>query len=547
MIHGRILSHLLLIAVSFFVEGTQAEAHLGAREESSTSASSTSTSSLSTSTSSSKPTSSSSASSTPTSIFYFNNPPLPMTCGSSTITWVYRGPGTSLDLQVTNVGVSQDTPPPPLIPSSTSTTHNIATSIIGRAVPSALITPPDITMTIATNLAASSRTFVWNPVNVSQGWYSLSATVTSPPLPQISFYVRTGTNTSCLVAISPSAGSATITPASTSAFASIPSQPASHVSLVSNVVNVGIIVGASVGVAALMLLGLWLWCRRKKTGTSSGKSGNFVHRWNGLSSTDSRGGFAAKPTSRRHGSSSSRQHLSHLDSVANTLGADHEDDGIGAEKSKVSAFFNEQGVALSTLPVLYHQSERPRPNRAYSASSFTSNIFSMDDQGGLHVRSSAHRKQSVDSYPPSSPLSPEALRDSAQYMVAPVISSSNSQTTTGASSNYQQTSNDQSSISTSLPLSPSPPIGATASRESKLMNRQSFGRKRKPVPVYDDGEEPPLSSPTSPTFAPPFPHYTTTSKDSGVPELAHKSSFGPGGIEGKPLHYLIPDMPMPNR
>ncbi|KAG5645516.1 hypothetical protein DXG03_005926 [Asterophora parasitica] len=26
-------------------------------------------------------------------------------------------------------------------------------------------------------------------------------------------------------------------------------------------------------------------------------------------------------------------------------------------------------------------------------------------------------------------------------------------------------------------------------------------------------------------------------------EVAHKSSFGPGGVEGRPLHYLIPDMP----
>jgi len=27
----------------------------------------------------------------------------------------------------------------------------------------------------------------------------------------------------------------------------------------------------------------------------------------------------------------------------------------------------------------------------------------------------------------------------------------------------------------------------------------------------------------------------------------HKSSFGPGGIEGKQVHYLIPDMPFPRK
>jgi hypothetical protein len=46
-------------------------------------------------------------------------------------------------------------------------------------------------------------------------------------------------------------------------------------------------------------------------------------------------------------------------------------------------------------------------------------------------------------------------------------------------------------------------------------------------------------------------HYATRSQLEQDPTqqriLAHKSSFGPGGVEGKPLHYLIPDMPMPVR
>jgi hypothetical protein len=39
-------------------------------------------------------------------------------------------------------------------------------------------------------------------------------------------------------------------------------------------------------------------------------------------------------------------------------------------------------------------------------------------------------------------------------------------------------------------------------------------------------------------------HYGVSSRGIGPePQLSHKSSFGPGGVEGKPLHYLIPDMP----
>jgi hypothetical protein len=74
------------------------------------------------------------------------------------------------------------------------------------------------------------------------------------------------------------------------------------------------------------------------------------------------------------------------------------------------------------------------------------------------------------------------------------------------------------------------------------MYRQSLGKKRKPVPAYDLGKEPP--SPASPTLAPPSLPFAANKNSAAVPELTHKSSFGPGGIEGKPLHYLIPDMPM---
>ncbi|EAU82802.1 hypothetical protein CC1G_11319 [Coprinopsis cinerea okayama7 len=132
----------------------------------------------------------------------------------------------------------------------------------------------------------------------------------------------------------------------------------------------------------------------------------------------------------------------------------------------------------------------------------------------------------------------------------------------------------------------SPDVGSrTTSPEvnAKKANRNSFGgRKRKPVPAYDP-EEIMASMPTttatgnataSPKIAStsslgvhsttPSPlerdssqssraqgHYTTRANGSrpgtadGGETLAHKSSFGPGGVvtEGKQLHYLMPDLP----
>ncbi|KXN91817.1 hypothetical protein AN958_11967 [Leucoagaricus sp. SymC.cos] len=111
-------------------------------------------------------------------------------------------------------------------------------------------------------------------------------------------------------------------------------------------------------------------------------------------------------------------------------------------------------------------------------------------------------------------------------------------------------------------------------QQQKSINRQSLGSQsamarktpRKPVPVYDPSPTSPSTntvgsstpsvhaSPATPTSTfSPFGnptnqgHYSKKSQQSSSGNdsngLTHKSSFGPGGIEGKPVHYLIPDMP----
>jgi len=121
----------------------------------------------------------------------------------------------------------------------------------------------------------------------------------------------------------------------------------------------------------------------------------------------------------------------------------------------------------------------------------------------------------------------------------------------------------------------------TSPTEGGAGNRASFSARktaRKPVPVYDlemdsggnsssgnvnassgnaNASSGNLNSSTGTLTLEPSPidsdstsqspvnvHYSTRNQAQGH-DLVHKSSFGPGGVEGKPLHYLIPDMPMP--
>lgn len=138
--------------------------------------------------------------------------------------------------------------------------------------------------------------------------------------------------------------------------------------------------------------------------------------------------------------------------------------------------------------------------------------------------------------------------------------------------------------------SPVVPSSASLAR-APLTGAQNTPRRttRKPVPAYDETfavpamppapRSPPAPATTSdPVLPHPVPaysgHYSTRAERESLKslssksklklrkdksdtssmntsredilvqqDLAHKNSFGPGGMEGKPLHYLIPDMP----
>ncbi|KAF8156853.1 hypothetical protein B0H34DRAFT_675247 [Crassisporium funariophilum] len=584
------VSLYFLAALSFFIEGASAvhEAHVVVRQASPTIP----------------------ATITPTPILFFDSVPQPTSCTPVALSWFYTGPSGALNLVITNVGVAQDDPPPP--PSSTTKPPNTFTNgNVPRAIPSGanLNEPSDISVTIARNVDPFSLGITWPSVSVPQGWYILNGSMPSQSFTQTSapLFVRTGSDTSCLSQIVSSTTTGTGptgSPTSTSVI-----DPVSGAAGPS--ANHATIIGVSIGACALIAAVLAAWfCLHKRARVSpvlgvAGDTKSLAHRWNGLSSTDSRGATAVHNShaagARYASGRSPRSHThSQADSVATMLGASGSQDAF--EKSSTYQKGNGFGdstnaVALAALPVLQHQPASkargpPTVSRTYSASSTASNAYSVAmhefpaGNGGPprrrpSVPDSVPSRRSIDSttYPPSSPITPLTMRNSTQFSAAGglaaadmsrshSLSTSNTHQTSSTSTAHgsgTSTSHQQASTYPMAMEAPRPIVTSNnaSSHEAKQANRQSLGRKRKPVPAYSPDDEPmsPLS-PASPIVAPPLPsstppigeygngtgngngaHYATRGQEQ--PDLVHKSSFGPGGVEGRPLHYLIPDMPMP--
>ncbi|KDR68363.1 hypothetical protein GALMADRAFT_215809 [Galerina marginata CBS 339.88] len=536
------------------------------------------------------PTTSSIPSIIPTPILVFQNVPQPITCKPVNITWFYTGPQNPFTLVATNLGVSQDDPAPPL--TSSSSKHFSLTDSDGdtdgdrrRAIPTGANNPMSIvTVPIASNVDPTSSGYSWPSVNIPQGWYMINATMNAEEYSCVSppFFVHNGTDTSCIseIVIPSTSSSPTATPSSPASTGAVPVGGSSKL-------NLGAIVGVSVGAVVLVsfVLGAWLCLNRKAR--PGGVLGNGrSNRWNGLSSVDSR---ALTSSNAKHYPSARRQTRS--ESIG-TIPISPSEEAVGAEKNSIYGKSNDHygpldgpGVSLAAMPVLQHQSPRSKAgSRTYSASSLNSNGFPSNEFATPPVRrpsvpDSMIGRRSIDSsntYPPTSPVSPHGGRSPNQFTAANMSRSSHSSTSaTQQTSTIAQTTPSQSThglVQQYRPApspSPQPDPGSPTSDATKQANRHSLGgRKRKPVPAYDPSREP--TSPSlpramaTPSPIPPSPspgpdqvnatttgaHYATRNhagQDNSLPELAHKSSFGPGGIEGKPLHYLIPDMPMSSK
>lgn len=489
-----------------------------------------------------------------------------VTCEPATIAWFYAGPPINMTLSITNDGVAQVTLPPVGSTTSTSTSTPPPPTNVRRQAPPAIVDT-----VISTKINPESLNFRWRSVNFTSGTYQLRASIASQNFVSRSspFNIRQGPDTSCIQ--SGSTATTTGTPPSNTGINA-------PVSTTSKSRNTGTIVGIVLGVLALLIAVLLAYLRIRGKGKKRFGFGKDVGRkWNGLSSVDSRNALAANfdpPLA-----SAKRRNYSRGSSLG-TVVASHSREAVGgggseekvgsasySRKNSIASYDDSHVMALSTLPTLHHRERddvySPRHQDPYPPA----------------VGAKVGRRTSVDrksARSRSQPYLDPIESDNTVSRSSSIGGTSFTHTAPGPSEFYAASHPPQSS-------SPTPPLSA----EAKRANRQSFGRKRKPVPAYDPNDE--IPSVPSPTPQSPVPmdyeigydvrsspshqshattpdmiahspahttttlgHYTTrnnaaaaqSAAEDGSETLGHKSSFGPAGVEGKPLHYLMPDLPM---
>lgn len=431
------------------------------------------------------------------------------TCTSGLISWNYSRNEADLLLSVTNIGVDQR--------------YDLSRSEKRQTLVDGTI----LQQLVDTNTTASP--WSWSSVNITQGWYEIQGLVLATPNVSSTsepFFVANGTDVTCLTSTSP-------------ASSGVSASPSSSVASRKNVAGiVGGVVGAVVGVALAVIAGVCLWSRRRKRPFIVGRRKN--QQWGSLKSADSNvrpGESGNQPTSNRsHAHSESAaavlEDVAGMDgSLATTPAGSDEDAIIMGEEKLVSPASSSGMSPLDTLntPVHYYPAQIPTPaatesSRSRSVSAHTSN--QSIEQQSQRIRSSMeistrrrNERLSMPTLPPPSlsrlPHTPTHSQYKEEYPLSPVTATSvNRSVSTGA-------------------------ISVTARRTS-----------RKPVPQYDPSA---LLEDTNTDSVSTFTAGAESSQSHGTgmgtgafgtpAGLVHKASFG----DGRPVHYLIPDMPPPQQ
>ncbi|KAG9311826.1 hypothetical protein JVU11DRAFT_8073 [Chiua virens] len=464
--------------------------------------------------SSSSSSSSSSPSPSPTSLdFTVQNM---TTCTSALISWNYSGKEAELFLSITNVGFSVD--------------DVVASSRVKARQGPAIVVQNQL---VDTNTSAQSWT--WSPVNVTQGWYEVKGlALTSPNLRSSSapFFVSNGTDVTCLTGIS--------TPLSGS------SPSSSHSAHTASIV--GGVVGAIVGVALIVFAGLYLRSRRRGK-LLFGGVGFRRRKWGSLNSTASsiqpgRGGSASqRASSNFHDHSESTgavlQDISGGKvSATTTPGASDEDVVVMGEEKLVSPA---SSTGMNPFDVLNTPAHYDRRASLYS------------DQTPPAVANEASRSRAA------------SLRMSAQSL------NQNLEQQAQRIRNSMETTARRRSDRLSMPSLPSP--GLTRLPHSPILNQPqeeyplspvtpipvnrsiSYGAgsvvarrtPRKPVPQFNPSL---LLETTKADSVSTFTGGAESSQSHGTGMATGTNGTPPdmdGFGDGRPVHYLIPDMPPPQQ
>ena len=427
------------------------------------------------------------------------------TCNSGLISWKYSGKEAGLSLSITNVGVSQDP--------SQDTLFRIKArqSTVNTTIQQQLV-----------DTSTSALSWTWPSVNLTQGWYEIQGLVLSTPTVtnnSAPFFISNGTDVTCLTDTS--------------------SQDSSTASQT----NVAL-VGGVIGGALVFIAGICLWVRRRKrlfVGGGRRKNRNWDSLKYTTSSVQPGGGGDQLPSNRFHTHSESTGAM--LQDVAGgkvsattTLGSD-EDVGVVSEEKLVSPASSSGMNPFDTLNTPVHYDRRAS---AYSTQTPTPTAVASEGCFRSHVPSLRTSNQSLEQQAHRIRSSMEtSVRRRGERLSMPTLPSpalSRSSTRTQPQEEY--------------PLTPMIPTTVNRSISAGAVSMTARRTPRKPVPQYDSSlllEDKNADSVSTTTAGPESSQSHGTGLGTGAygtpSGLVHKASIG----NGRPVHYLIPDMPPPQR
>lgn len=415
------------------------------------------------------------------------------TCTSSSITWSYGGGNTNLTLAVTNLDVSQD-----LV--QLDRRQNTAGVLVFQTL---------------ANVSAQAGSWAWPSVNLAQGRYQMQGEVGTLTVSSMPFYIFNGSDISCL----PGAPSVSVVPVS-----HVSTSHTNKAAIIAGSV-VGVIVGISLAVAIILI---WLR-RRKRPPARGGFIVRHMGRWGSLASN-------ASGTRPKHSDFANRHYHGHTESTSGMLKS--------VTSSKTSntnpagdfeGHVAEVGESEKTHSTYSHPVPLPdslgNPTRHTSISSVQCPPSATD--------TSRSRTQSV--------LTSNPFEQQAQRIRSSMESSACLRTDRLSIPAVPPAVLDRSPSTPIRRAAEDPELGtepASVKRSTSASGSGPHRTPRKPVPHYNPSEfpaedgDPTRSSSTAPVGSS-TPHSAGSTPYSGTPDVSRMPSL----TRGRPVHYLIPDMP----
>ncbi|THH17012.1 hypothetical protein EUX98_g9207 [Antrodiella citrinella] len=437
------------------------------------------------------------------------------TCAAGTISWTTAGDPTALTLYVTNANNFDGGPEPQRV----------------------------FTFLIAANINPSLEVYTWSPVNVTAGQYHLLGIFDGSLGTSATFLVVDGGDDSCLSA----ASNSTVGPSSTS------SPSPTGVPVVSGALSsgssshAGAIAGGVIGGVVLILLilfGLFAFLRLRRRSkhvrTPSGAVGG-AGKWNGLASRDSNlhsvlptyaSGDRKVPGGIRRQSAglSSDEHGMRME-LPSPVASD-EDVSTLAEEEKIAHAHALGNAYFNTVTPLPYTGQ-PHHRHSSSGSRLDSPIAQVSPAASTR---STNRAATLAKLDPS--LSPKTRRPSLDGRVLSSAPASAVQTPVSAASQAEMIPMNVNRASTGprkATRKPVPTYGSTPS-VAAMERERSASSGGHPRDAHGD-------SATTLNAQDAWKSSASSREDVRSIALSHKSSFG----DGRPVHYLIPDMPPPQR